>query len=52
MLSEMDLKKREGETIIEWLSKPARLSHSGVFFTSKTDVFLSIVYYLSMWFHL
>jgi 23S rRNA (pseudouridine1915-N3)-methyltransferase len=29
MLSEMDLKKREGDTILEWLSKPARLSHSG-----------------------
>jgi 23S rRNA (pseudouridine1915-N3)-methyltransferase len=28
-LSEMDLKKKEGETILEWLNKPARLSHSG-----------------------
>jgi 23S rRNA (pseudouridine1915-N3)-methyltransferase len=29
MLSEMDLKKKEGETILQWLHKPARLSRSG-----------------------
>ncbi len=29
MLSEMDLKKKEGETILGWLTKPARLGHSG-----------------------
>lgn len=29
MLSEMDLKKKEGETILEWLRKPARPGHSG-----------------------
>jgi len=29
MLSELDLKRKEGETILNWLGKPARLSRSG-----------------------
>jgi 23S rRNA (pseudouridine1915-N3)-methyltransferase len=29
MMSEMDLKKKEGEMILDWLKKPARMNRSG-----------------------